>query len=150
MKLFRTELASEFKDKFFDIESAELQNEVFVAEAKNISCVLSAEKTKFGYQVSGKLQTELFLQCDRCLISFAEHHRIPVKLSLSPNPKLMETNEVDVLFIDKKQEFIDLTDPLLELILVDIPLKNLCKDNCLGLCEQCGADLNVKTCNCKS
>jgi uncharacterized protein len=32
--------------------------------------------------------------------------------------------------------------------MMEIPLKPLCKEECLGLCNKCGADLNKGDCGC--
>ena len=36
-----------------------------------------------------------------------------------------------------------------EEVSLSLPNKILCKDDCKGLCPKCGANLNVKQCNCK-
>ncbi|MBT3590853.1 MAG: DUF177 domain-containing protein [Candidatus Marinimicrobia bacterium] len=150
MKLFRTELASEFKDKLFDIESVELTDDIIVAETKGISCILSAEKTHYGYQLNGIINTQISLQCDRCLNTFLDNHNIPFNFWLTSDKSLTETNEQNVIQFDSNQECIDLKDVISELIFVDIPFKLVCMDDCKGLCDQCGTDLNKETCECKT
>ena len=34
-------------------------------------------------------------------------------------------------------------------IVVELPIRFLCKEDCKGICSQCGADLNITECNCK-
>jgi uncharacterized protein len=34
-------------------------------------------------------------------------------------------------------------------VLTEWPLKVLCKEDCKGICSQCGANLNHETCSCK-
>ena len=41
-----------------------------------------------------------------------------------------------------------LEDVLKEQILLALPVKQLCRANCKGLCPQCGKNLNVESCNC--
>ncbi|MBL7013267.1 MAG: DUF177 domain-containing protein [Candidatus Marinimicrobia bacterium] len=149
MKLFRTELASEFKDKLFDIESVELTDDSIVAETQGISCILSAERARYGFQLNGNISTQISLQCDRCLISFLENHEIPFTFWLTSDKSLIGTNEINVFQFEPNQEYIDLKDVISELIFVDIPFKILCKENCNGLCDQCGTDLNKETCECE-
>ncbi|MDP2905278.1 MAG: DUF177 domain-containing protein [Candidatus Omnitrophota bacterium] len=43
---------------------------------------------------------------------------------------------------------IDLTEDIREGIMLDYPIKPLCKPDCSGLCPVCGADLNVHKCRC--
>ena len=34
-------------------------------------------------------------------------------------------------------------------IVAELPIRFLCKEDCKGICSQCGADLNITECNCK-
>ena len=43
---------------------------------------------------------------------------------------------------------LDLSDVLRQYLLTDEPLKVLCREDCLGLCPECGADLNTEKCKC--
>ena len=54
-----------------------------------------------------------------------------------------------VLHIDTRQ-MLDLSDVLRQYLLTSEPLKMLCRDDCQGLCPECGADLNMEKCNCTS
>lgn len=51
--------------------------------------------------------------------------------------------------VDTASKAVDLTDDIREAILLDYPIKPLCKPGCLGLCALCGANLNEKKCSCK-
>ena len=52
--------------------------------------------------------------------------------------------------VDKTQNIIDLTEDIREGIILDYPIKPLCKVDCLGLCPVCGTDLNINKCSCKN
>jgi len=41
-----------------------------------------------------------------------------------------------------------LEDVLKEQVLLDLPMKLLCRPDCQGLCPQCGQDRNVVNCGC--
>ncbi len=45
--------------------------------------------------------------------------------------------------------FLDLKGLLWERLLLNIPQKILCGDDCKGLCPICGTNLNVDSCNCE-
>lgn len=51
--------------------------------------------------------------------------------------------------LDKAEQFIDLTQDIRGEIILDSPVKFLCKSDCLGLCPRCGQNLNEKKCECK-
>ncbi|MFA6384373.1 MAG: DUF177 domain-containing protein [Candidatus Omnitrophota bacterium] len=51
--------------------------------------------------------------------------------------------------LEKGTRFIDLDPDIRDCIMLDYPLKPLCKGNCKGLCPRCGANLNdVTKCDC--
>jgi uncharacterized protein len=45
---------------------------------------------------------------------------------------------------------LDLSFPAWEALILEIPMKPVCRDECRGLCPVCGADLNEKTCGCEA
>ena len=56
------------------------------------------------------------------------------------------------LFDFPKKEFpevIDLGEEVRQEIVLDIPVKLLCREDCKGLCIGCGVNLNVDQCQCK-
>ena len=42
----------------------------------------------------------------------------------------------------------DLTGTLREWLVTDMPMKPLCRSDCLGLCQACGTNLNLGPCDC--
>ena len=71
--------------------------------------------------------------CARCLEEFT----VPFK------KKLRFVSE-----IDNKDPVIDLEPQIREEIIIDYPIKPLCKEDCKGLCPKCGKNLNEGKCNC--
>ncbi len=53
----------------------------------------------------------------------------------------------DALTLEGKT--IDLKDIVCKNIALSLPLKQLCKDDCKGICQQCGTNLNEKQCDCE-
>lgn len=62
------------------------------------------------------------------------------------NASFNETDNVEILYLESGE--IDLGTLIAEQIAVDIPAKPLCKEDCKGICYQCGTDLNFGTCAC--
>lgn len=94
-----------------------------------------AEITKGINNISVKLtiDTRLQLNCGRCLDEFS--------ISLS------KVSTINLATYDKDE--IDLTGNLREEIILAYPTKLLCRDDCRGLCQACGQNLNQGKCNCK-
>jgi uncharacterized protein len=43
---------------------------------------------------------------------------------------------------------LDLSDQVWESLLMLLPSKLLCREDCAGLCPHCGTDLNISSCSC--
>ena len=54
--------------------------------------------------------------------------------------------DIDITYI--AADFIDLAEIMAEQLLLQIPFQPLCKEECLGICSHCGADLNIGRCAC--
>lgn len=82
--------------------------------------------------------------CDRCgtgvtkAMQYNFEHYLVTSLSGDQNDDYIETPD----------HTIDLDELLTADILLELPSKFLCSDNCKGLCPKCGANLNETTCNC--
>ena len=44
---------------------------------------------------------------------------------------------------------LELDDAVRTALLLELPSRILCKEDCKGLCSQCGADLNINECSCQ-
>ncbi len=85
-------------------------------------------------------------RCDRCLGAFSRDFRIPVEHILVSSLN-REDNE-DFVLLDNYQLKLD---ELMETdILLELPSKNLCREDCRGLCPLCGKNLNDGLCGCQT
>jgi uncharacterized protein len=93
-------------------------------------------------RITGNIDT----QCARCL----KELKVSVDLSLRnylvtelSNPE--EGND-EMIVVESNQ--LDLDDIVRTSVILNIAQKNLCKEDCKGLCPVCGRDLNEGTCGC--
>jgi uncharacterized protein len=105
------------------------------------------------YVLDGALSGGIQVLCDRCLESYHRELKTSFRLFLAlPLPQIEEDNvelaeeDLDVDFI--RGEEINLDEIIHEQIYLTIPMKSLCREDCLGLCPQCGANLNTTDCPC--
>jgi len=88
--------------------------------------------------------------CDRCLEDFS----LPVDTAYSmvyiqgdrSTEDVKKEEEIRVLTSDTN--FIDLDEDVREFILLAIPPKLLCREECQGLCPACGVNKNHSRCTC--
>ncbi len=110
--------------------------------------------------VRGHLEGRLGLACGRCLEPFDAPLTADFDLLLVPAPgaaapgasapeeEELSTAELDLDFY--AGETVDLEAIIREQIILMVPLKPLCQEDCRGLCPLCGANLNRETCSCQA
>ncbi|MGC8779195.1 MAG: YceD family protein, partial [Candidatus Caldatribacteriaceae bacterium] len=55
----------------------------------------------------------------------------------------------EIKYFCENDNYVDITKDLEELILVNLPMKPLCRPDCLGICPKCGANRNQGECGCE-
>jgi uncharacterized protein len=53
------------------------------------------------------------------------------------------------LYVIEETGVMDLVEPVREEFILSLPLRALCKEDCKGLCDQCGENLNQAKCTCE-
>jgi uncharacterized protein len=87
-------------------------------------------------------------QCDRCGCDFKSTLKSDYKMVYLMNEKPEETDSINVSYLSRDADKIDLKNDVREFALLSVPMKTLCKDDCKGLCSKCGTDLNKEQCKC--
>ena len=124
----------------------------FSLDKVNVSCLIT--KTSGTVFIKGTFSALIDICCSRCLENtklsigsdFA-YNLIPAKTEQSEDLELTP-EELEVSYY--QGDFIDLTAIVCEQIILQIPIKALCSEECKGLCQHCGANLNNSSCNCDS
>ncbi len=101
----------------------------------------------------GKFAAEVEARCARCLEpvgnSVAEEFDLiyrPLGVDAKGDEASITRDETEIGYY--QGEGLLLEDVLKEQILLALPVKQVCKENCKGLCPQCGTNLNAGKCNC--
>ena len=128
-----------------DIENARIVSDVAI-DGK-------LTKAAAATTLAGRLSGEVEMLCDRCL----EPQRRPFDIELdlefipkdlfgsAPNLEL----QPDELKLDAiPEDRLDLAEIAREQILLDIPQQFFCEEDCQGLCQKCGTNLNLGDCDC--
>ena len=103
-------------------------------------------------RVRGSLQTSVELRCDRCL------GPVPVPVNVDfvanfvratdPAAEAKELQDEDLEFSVYDGDSVDLDEIVREQILLALPARQLCREDCEGLCAACGKNLNAESCDC--
>ena len=114
---------------------------------------LSLQASRAGDKVEllGSVTAVVGFECDRCLAALS----VPVAQSFELRyvPPLgtedeHELEEKDLSLGFYQDGIIDLDDLAREQIELALPMARLCTEECLGLCPECGANLNHGDCAC--
>lgn len=123
------------------------QNLQFEEEQVNFKDPLKVTGEVFNagdmFTVSGQAETTLELVCSRCLETFM----LPLKVDFDGVYSQNQTADDEVRYFNGDE--ISLDDVVIEAIMLELPIKYLCNDDCKGLCMQCGKNLNHEKCDCQ-
>lgn len=92
-----------------------------------------------------QIDFSLLVTCDRCLketiqdFSYQTEHLVV---------RFLNDEENEENYIIAKAESIDIAEIAVADLLLELPSKMLCKEDCKGLCPVCGCDRNVTDCDC--
>lgn len=106
---------------------------------------LMLTRTSQGIWVDGTLTGATTAECARCLELFT----LPLNIRLQElfyYPASNAPSLTDYVITDDGT--LNLTNPIREQLVLDVPIRPLCKPDCKGLCSQCGENLNLGECNC--
>lgn len=84
--------------------------------------------------------------CDRCLTEFDREYSFDFEHILVR--VLNNGDDGDGDYVLTESDKLDMDELAVTDCLLQIPSKTLCREDCLGLCPMCGADLNKNECNC--
>jgi uncharacterized protein len=140
----------------FAADLLELTPELAIAEGGDPSIVEGSVRmmhTNQGVLVQGKLTGETQLGCARCLepvpVGFEIHLEevyVPT-VDMATGKSILPEEEDQALWIDE-HHILDLTEVLRQDVLLELPMHVLCREDCRGLCPECGTNLNDSICNC--
>ena len=82
--------------------------------------------------------------CDRCGVYTAKKHILHIEKSLAPS---IEEEESDSILLTPDMK-LDLSELVYSEVIVSLPMKHLCKEDCKGICFKCGKNLNEGKCDC--
>lgn len=104
----------------------------------------------------GRLRATAVLPCSRCL----REHEAVMQFDVSEDCTLTQMDEPGSYVPDAEYQepapipildgnIVDLSELVRQLLVLSLPARSLCSPDCKGLCPECGANLNLTTCDCQ-
>ena len=128
----------------FEVEAAELRLEDCYTGGLTVTGTVSRVGSQ--YHVHGEVRGTRTGECDRCLCETRADvsARFESVFSITDG----DPEEEGIIPLGGEGNDIVLDGEIRQALRLQIPMKNLCREDCRGLCPTCGADLNVEECNC--
>lgn len=127
----------------YQIEQSELDGYKGIALSTPITVKGKIENRASIVTLNLEVDVKMLHNCDRCLIQFEREYcykfRHIVVRTLN--------NESDEYVVTNGNK-LDLNELVMSDLILSIPTKKLCDENCKGLCPKCGTDLNKSECSC--
>lgn len=120
-----------------------------------VSFVAEVQKDARKVRLVGRTVATLELKCGRCLEPFQVPVDSAFDLLFLPASEAVggadeEIDAADVGVSFYQDDVIDLADVIREQLYLALPMKPLCRQDCLGLCPVCGQNRNTTPCTCKT
>jgi len=127
--------------------------------------LLNLLRTEENITINGEIQLELQATCDRCSLAFAHPIKLEIFRHMIPyfesnttalgsetieKEEEIELNTQDLDFSYYHNDEIDLDQVIAEELQLALPMIFICREDCRGLCPQCGKNLNESLCSCAS
>lgn len=108
--------------------------------------------------VQGQVAANVLVECSRCLEQFwtpvegklEEEFQPTIDVETGRSVHREEYEQDDAVFLITANHEMDLAEPVRQSLVVSLPLKPLCREDCKGLCPQCGANWNEGACDCET
>ena len=107
------------------------------------------EKNPRQVHLHTKIFTQREVECDRCMETFSTDIKGEYEMVYGFEQRsTIDIEDAEFTFLDKDHSIIELQDDIRQTMMISLPMKNLCNEDCLGLCIHCGKNLNDGSCDC--
>ena len=126
-----------------------------IRRAGPITGALRLHRTNQGIYASGTVHAPIHLECSRCLTEFTTTLSFPLAEEFYPTVDVNTglpvppPTDTDLAFPITGHHELDMREAIRQNLLLALPTRALCREDCAGLCPQCGKDLNGGPCDCR-
>jgi uncharacterized protein len=104
-------------------------------------------------RVRGLIQGRAEAGCARCLEPFEQDLDGPFELFYYPMTLIARAEQIPIDRHDAESGFyeghgVELADVIREQVLLSLPMRGLCREDCRGICPRCGVNRNQRACDC--
>lgn len=93
-------------------------------------------------------KVNVVLECDRCLAEFENKLTNDFSIVYMVSGEKRSEEEINVHYITSDEDKLRLAADVYDYVILSLPMKVLCREECAGLCPRCGKNLNLGKCSC--
>ncbi len=135
-------------DISFEFEEMEIDYYGEIIEFKEpVKVSGSAKRISDEFFLEVEINVSITTHCARCLKEVSKPLSIKTFDELLPVSKENQIEQDENVFFYERHH-IDLLAYSREQLLVNLPYKTVCREDCAGICTRCGRNLNVESCSC--
>ena len=112
-----------------------------------VSLFLTIEGTTVT--VRGEVRASYQTICGRCASEVAVEATVPVAMFLKPRPREEGCDDEDIAYGFYDDNEVDCAVLAEECVILSLPANPLCREDCRGICPECGENLNTASCGCR-
>lgn len=126
------------RDFHFEFSTLQLND----LDLYRVTGLVRISRTPQGLLVQAEFQARIPAECVRCLAEFMQ----PIQTSFSELYAFKAKGISESGLLVPEDGKINLAPLVREYLLLEVPIRPLCRPDCKGLCVECGADLNTMVC----
>ena len=123
-----------------------------IVTTRPLTGTVKVTRTNRGVLAEARVQTAVRQECSRCLEDVTAPVSAKIAEEYFPTVDLRTgaaaTRPEDEGYMLTDAHELDLTEPVRQAVLLEQPMKPLCRADCRGLCPNCGQNLNERACAC--
>jgi len=155
MRIKVDDLKVEYSRYAFELMQSDLKRLDAKYQFEKVICAAALKRDKEFIILKGEYQITLKAPCDYCFSSAQIVLDEEFELDFMPEKSRPEENG-DVEFNTKSRDIeyyqgfeISLADHFEDQIILDLPMSVICSETCKGVCQQCGTNRNLNSCDCE-
>lgn len=147
--MFKINLASFDVQKqfFFEAKKSEISFDQGIELVDTMKVELTLTKDIQSVVVEGRMDGEVKMTCSRCLLEYIAPISVGFAVIFKEKNNISDDDRESDVYEYGNNE-IDLYPYLRETMILEFPVKQVCSEDCKGLCPICGKNLNEETCKC--
>ena len=142
------------KDAQFFPDFARLSTEENIQLVSTVAGFAEIEKVEKNFVVTGEVRATVQFPCSACLKPI--EHKVVNSFSVTyvrdyktdDSEEELELTSTDLEYELFEGKSIDITEIVQEQVMLGIPIRDICRQGCKGVCQFCGLDKNYGTCEC--